>query len=203
MNYGELKTYLRSLINRTDITDALAGQFIKQAIDRIQRVCRPPFMERIQSYTADGTDTLVLPSDFIELANLYTSNGELEQIDMREFVGSSTWVGEPSQFVRVGANLRLKPTPEAGSGITLHYYGAEPELVNSTDENGWSTSAVDAIVYAAAELAGDFYEDDRTQRFAQKYATALAELQEQIMTDALSGPLTIRPAYSFQDDWDY
>ncbi|API58453.1 hypothetical protein BSL82_03350 [Tardibacter chloracetimidivorans] len=203
MNYGELKSYLQSLINRTDITDTLAGQFIKQSIDRLQRVSRPQFMERTQQYTADGTNTLVLPSDYVELANLYTSQGELEQIDMREFVNTTEYVGTPRYFVRVGANIKLKPTPEEGTEITLHYYGTEPDLLNSTDENGWSVSAVDAVVYGAAELAGDFYEDDRTQRFAQKYATALAELQEQIINDSFSGPLSIRPAYSFQDDWDY
>ena len=199
MNYGELKSYLRTLINRTDITDTLAGQFIKQSIDRLQRVARPQFLERTKQYTADGTGTLVVPADYLELANLYTSVCELEQVDMRDYLRTDAVPGNPSVFVRVGGNLMLRPVPETGSVITLHYYGTEPELLNSTDENGWSASCVDAVVYGAAELAGDFYEDERTARFAQKYGTALTELQEQIISDTFAGPMSIKPAYDYQD----
>jgi hypothetical protein len=71
MNYGEVKTYVRSLINRTDLTDALAVQFIQQAQDRLERLARPSFLQRFVSFTLDGTGgDFRVPVDFLELIDL-------------------------------------------------------------------------------------------------------------------------------------
>ena len=38
MNKGELRTHIKDVLNRTDITDALVDTFIEQTLSRIQRL---------------------------------------------------------------------------------------------------------------------------------------------------------------------
>lgn len=46
MNKGEIRAHFKALLNRSDITDALADTFIDQGITRIQRSLRVPSMEK-------------------------------------------------------------------------------------------------------------------------------------------------------------
>ena len=202
MNFGELKTYLTNLINRKDVPKDLAGQFINQSINRLAKVVRPPFLQKALTYNfPTGTDALAIPTDFIELMNLYNAETELEQVDMGHLVklrvvGGS---GAPRYFTKIAGQFLLYPPLEANTPIILNYYRATDNLVADADENGWTITAVDAVVYGAAELAADYYEDDRVDRFSTKYATALVELQNQVYEDQWSGPLAVQAAYGYQD----
>ena len=76
MNYGDLKSHFNDLLNRTDISATLTARFIDQGLARIQRQLRVPVMEKQQVYTVSGQITEVtLPSDFIEIINIYHSAG--------------------------------------------------------------------------------------------------------------------------------
>lgn len=198
MNYGELKTDLKELMNRRDITDELAGKFIRRAISRLERTLRLPFMERLATYPTEGP-TVSVPSDFIELINLYTDHGTLQRMDLPSFQRISSASGIPYAYRKERAQLHIRPTPEDGTLLYLHYYGEEPPLASNTDENGWTISAVDAVLYGAAELAADFYEDERNARFAEKYIMSVRELEEQMHRDDASGPSQVSPAYFFDD----
>src|SRR3546814_6981107 len=83
MNFGELKDELVALINRKDLTTVRAGRFLNRAVDRLERNVRLPFMERLVEYTITDSPDIDLPTDFIELANLFVDDVELEQVDMR------------------------------------------------------------------------------------------------------------------------
>ncbi len=200
MNYGELKTYLTTLINRKDVPNALAGQFINQAINRLTKTVRPPFLQTVLTYAPSAsTLSVAIPTDFIELINLYTDQVELEQVDMggylrRKLTGDA---GTPTCFVKIAGEFLLFPALDTDTDLNLHYYRATAALVANTDENGWTTAATDAVVYGAAELAADFYEDDRVERFASKYNTCLVELQNQIYEDQFSGPMAVQSAYQY------
>ena len=66
MNYGQIRTHFKALLNRSDITDALADTFIEQGIARIQRSLRIPSMEKQHNYTfSTQTTKVTLPSDFL------------------------------------------------------------------------------------------------------------------------------------------
>ncbi len=86
MNYGDLKTQFDNVLNRTDITSALTTTFVDQGISRIQRSLRTPLNEKQKNYTiTDQTSFLTLPTDFLEIINLYYSHTELVRVPMSKF----------------------------------------------------------------------------------------------------------------------
>lgn len=201
MNYGEVKTYVRSLINRTDLTDALAVQFIQQSQDRLERLARPSFLQRFVNFSLDGTSgDFRVPVDFIELIDLYTDHGELNRVDVPSYLRTYAGAGCPRVFLQTGHDIRMRPVPDADTTLYLHYYGVEPELTVDVDENYWTRAAVDALAYGAVALAADFYEDERLAGFEQKFQLSLQELQDQQLAEDFSGRLSIAPAYRFPED---
>lgn len=212
MNYGELKTYVRALINRTDLTDALATQFIQQAQDRLERwpqidplknAPRPSFLQKLVSFTLDGTGgSFRVPQDFLELVDIYTEDGgQMYRVDTSEWLRYSDVLGTPQVFIQTGHIIRMRPYPSADTTVYMIYYGTAPELVVDSSENYWTIAAVDAFAYAAASLAADYFEDERLMRFEQKFRDALGELQDQSLSEDFSGPMAITPAYRFDCDY--
>jgi hypothetical protein len=210
MNYGELKAALSGLINRKDVTDALAAQFITQAQDRLERwpqmdplkvAPRPKFTEKLVTFTLgeDNDGTFNLPTDFLELIDLYSANGEMERVDMRGYLKESTEQGTPAKFIQTGSTIRMRPLPAADEALYLNYYAAQPKLQYAADKNGWSVSCTEALLYSAAEFAADHFEDERLLRFEAKARTALSELQDQTLSEDFSGPMSISPAYTYAD----
>lgn len=210
MTLGELKAYVRGLINRTDLTDELVTQFIQQAQDRLERwpqvdplryAPRPSFLQRLVSFNLDGTGgDFRVPSDFLELIDLFTEDGQLERVDTSEWLRNDDAVGIPRVFTQNQHRIRMRPYPDADTEMWLAYYGTEPELEVDVAENYWTTAAVDAFAYGAASLAGDYFEDERLSRFEAKFLSALGELQDQSITEDMSGPMSITPAYRLDQD---
>lgn len=201
MNYGEVKTYVRSLINRTDLTDTLAVQFIQQSQDRLERLTRPAFLQRFVEFTLDGTGgDFRVPSDFIELIDLYTDHGELSRVDVSQWLKVPNTSGCPRVFIQTGHDIRMRPYPDAETTVYLRYYGVEPELVVDADDNYWTRAAVDAFVYGAVALAADYYEDERLQGFEAKFQSALQEIRDQQLAEDFSGRMSIAPAYCYPED---
>lgn len=193
MNFGDLKAELKALINRKDFDLDRAGRYIKSGVSRLERTLRLPFMERLVSYTGAG-DELVLPSDFLELVDIYTTEGRIEQTDMNNFVCVRNEGGVPRKFVKMAGVYVLRPAPSSTTEIWLHYYAALPELRTDEDVNQWTRAADRAVLYGAAELAADFFEDERLGRFSSKYEIEQAELERQAERDVWSGPITMGSA---------
>jgi hypothetical protein len=201
LNYGQLKTYLKDLINRSDITDALVVQFITQSKVRIERRLRLSTMSHVVSFTLDGTTgSWKLPPDFLELIELYSDQGELERVDTTTYLRTLATQGIPRVFTQTGADMRMRPIPSAETTMYLSYYRSLPDLVLDEDQNLWSSAAVDCLTYGAAEVAGDYYEDERLQRYAAKFEATLAELEDQQFREDFSGPMRIQPAYFYPSD---
>lgn len=201
MNYGEVKTYLRTLINRSDVTDTLADQFLQQAQDRLERLLRTSFMQRFVNFTLDGTSgDFRIPTDYLEHIGMFTDYGLIRRVDLTEFLRTTNGPGTPEVFIQTGHTFRMRPYPDADTQIYLNYYGTEPELENDASENYWTLSSVDAFCYAAAALAGDYFEDERLARFEDKFQSALAELRDQQTGEDMSGSMVVAPAYRFPSD---
>jgi len=200
MNYGELKTKLIRLINRTDFTPEEAAEFLGQAQVRIERVLRTTAMEKMVYFTAtDGA--FRLPTDFLEIADIWTGETEMERVDHSTFIRTTNTAGTPKVFVQTGHDIRMKPMPSNDTEIFMRYYAAQPVLVDDTNVNMWSASAVDALIYGAAIYAAEFFEDERLTLFNERYNNALAELQDQSAQEDFAGPMRIRPAYTYDCDW--
>ena len=203
MNYGDLKSHFNDLLNRSDITTALTERFIDQGIARIQRQLRTPMSERVLNITITGqTESLTLPSDFMEIISLYMNEYELERVTMRKYreVANTAVEGKPTMFVRQAEKILVYPQPTSGT-LSLYYHGEFPALSADSDSNVLTNAAPDLIIYAAATFAADFYLDTRADVFETKFNQFLTELQEQANDQELQGGTqSILPAYSFQDE---
>ena len=202
MNYGDLKAHFNDLLNRSDITAALTTRFIDQGISRIQRQLRVPINEVKKDYTISAqTADLTLPTDFLEIISLYSNEYELTRITMSKYrelvVGAYT--GKPQYFVREQEKLKLFPQPASGT-VTLYYYGEFPAMTADSDENKLAQIAPDLIIYSSLTYAADYYLDERSQLFEQKYQAFLSEIQEQSNDQELNGGTqAIRPMYEYRD----
>jgi hypothetical protein len=199
MNKGEIRAHFKALLNRSDITDALADTFIDQGITRIQRSLRVPSMEKKHTYTFTSSASQVnLPADFLEAIDVYFADQALSRIPMREMsaLKAGNEVGTPRHFAREQGVLLLYPYPSSGS-LSLNYYASFTEMTSDSDENVLAAIAADLITYGALTYASDYYLDERAPIFAQKYQEFMTELQEQANDAETSGTLqSIRPTYS-------
>lgn len=202
MTYAELKTYLRGLINRSDLTDELSAQFIRQAQVRLERLLRTSFMQRYVSFNPPRADGVFrVPVDYLELIDLFHEKGELERVDMGRWLRQPTQGSAPTMFVQTQHDIRMRPYPATTDTMFLRYYGSEPNLSADTDTNQWTLAAVDALIYGAAELAGDYFEDERLQRYAARFDNAVNELRDQQLQEDFSGPMSIQPAYDYPQEY--
>jgi hypothetical protein len=204
MSFGKLKTRLKALINRKDLTDELAGDFITQAIADLERDLRIGAMETVLEQTAwDGVkNALILPGTFLETINLFTDTHELVQVDLAEWLAMDDQGGDPTHYVPIAGRYLLRPTPAVGSKVYLHCYVQAQPLAVDEDENVWTRSGFNACLYTAAALAGDFYqmEDEYASRFSTKAQAYVEAIAGQDLNEKWSGRLSI-PAP--QDIGDY
>lgn len=200
MNKGEIRSQFIALLNRSDLTTSLANTFIDQSIARIQRSLRIPSMEKKQNYSITAlTDSVVIPSDFLEAIDLYFDGRSLERVPMKEMqeFRINTLSGTPLYFAREQANFLLYPSPLNGT-LTLNYYAQYDEMVNDSDENALAAIGSDLIIYGALTYAADYFLDERTQLFEAKYQAFFTEIQQQADDQELTGSLqAIRPAYTY------
>lgn len=198
MNYADIKAQLRGLINRSDMTDELAANFIRLSQVRLERLLRTSFMQRFVTFQCPRDDGVFrVPTDYLELIEIFTDNCEIERVDMGRYLRSLANTGTPKVFVQTGHDIRLRPYPATTDNLYLRYYGCEPQLVDEGQTNQWSLCATDALLYGAAEFAADHFEDERLPRFADRFATAISELRDQQLQEDFSGPMSVQPAYSY------
>jgi hypothetical protein len=202
MNYGNLRTHFKALLNRSDITDALANTFIEQGIQRIQRQLRVPSMERTLTYAITNKVSFVLvPSDMLELISISHGYQHLVSLPSHEFneISEGKEEGIPKYFMRKRETLELYPAPSSGE-LKIDYYGEFQVMSADSDESTLAKIASDLICYAALGYAADYYLDERTAVFEQKFIAILNEIQEQANAAEQSGVSQVmRPSAVYDD----
>jgi hypothetical protein len=201
MTFADLKAKLRGLINRSDMTDDLAEDFIQQSQIRLERLLRLSFMQKFVSFTPPRADGVFrVPVDYLELIDLFTDHGEVARVDTSSYLRQPATQGIPRVFMQTGHDIRMRPFPSTSELMFLRYFGCEPKLVQETQTNQWTICAQDALLYGAAEYAADYFEDERLPRFASRFEQAVTELNDQQQQEDFSGPMSIAPAYSFPSE---
>lgn len=202
MNYGNLRTHFKALLNRSDITDALANTFIEQGIQRIQRQLRVPSMERTLTYAITNKVSFVLvPSDMLELISISHGYQHLVSLPSHKFneISEGKEEGIPKYFMRRRETLELYPAPSSGE-LKIDYYGEFQVMSADSDESTLAKIASDLICYAALGYAADYYLDERTAVFEQKFIAILNEIQEQANAAEQSGVSQVmRPSAVYDD----
>jgi hypothetical protein len=182
--------------------------FLTQALLRIQRDVRAPFMEKTVLYTIqntfDPTVGLAIPNDYLELIGLYpTSTDDAPQLDRvrsgRAIVLARD-TGDPLVFSRQGANWIIGPAPTAGTVLRIQYYATFAPLVNPTDTNILTQVAWDLWVYAALSFAADYYTDKRGAGFEARFNQIKDSLQGMADEDELTANAVVQPAYFWPED---
>jgi hypothetical protein len=207
MNKQGIRDQVIALLNRNDITNAIADTFIDQAVARIQRTLRIPPMEKSLVYTttAENPGTLILPNDYLELKYLYVdtpaSKYVLQYKDLDGFLRYPEITGGlPQYYTRIQGGLKIKPTPPAGAVIYMVYYGEIPDLVADTDSSFLSEIAPDLLVYGALTYAADFYVDERKDAFENVFGRIYSEIMEQNAQMELSQQgIAVASAYSYSE----
>lgn len=198
MNLGNIRTHFKALLNRSDITDALANTFIDQGIARVQRSLRIPSMEKQYNYSVVGATTFItLPNDFLESISVYYDGHQLTKVPLQEILERQKTgeQGQPHYFCRQQGSYLISPSPSSGT-VTLDYYAQFPDMMLDTDENILAQVGSDLIIYAALTYAADYYIDERSPVFEQKFNQFMVEIQEQSNDAELSGNMqAISPAY--------
>jgi hypothetical protein len=207
MNYGELKADFLGLLKRRDITDTQADNFLRKAVNRVQRVLRIPPMEKSIAVTYDGdvfTDgQLPIPSDYLRLISMSAtppgaSEKELHQSDLQTVLDSRQSTGRPTRFVRRGGYWVFGPSPVTGTVFRIDYYDEFPSFTNSTS-NYLTNGAGDLITNAALVFACTFFNDKRRDQFELDFQTVRLEIEEQAAQDTLINAV-VSAAYVFPED---
>jgi hypothetical protein len=214
MTLSEMTTQFQSLMNRSDLKNnpSLASTFINNAILRLQRELRVPFMEKTIVYTipAGWNGKLSIPSDLLELISLSVDSDKdgvidmpLQRGQMKEVLAASEAFNAgsaPRVFTRKGGTWILGPSPAAGDQVEIYYFAEFAPLVAPTDTNTLSKIAWDAVVYGALSAACDYYNDERAKSFENRYGQITQMLQAQGDADELTADAAVRPAMRFEDD---
>jgi hypothetical protein len=189
MNKGDLRAQFQSLLNRDDCSDAQANIFLENAMSRIQRVIRVPFMERMFQVTTALTDMpltyVQIPPDYIELKDIYVTPPSavdmmpLTQLpSMRKLLAISS-SKEPTAYTRFGATFQIRGPVAPGSSVLVHYYGEISDWSDDTSENEVSASAPDVVLFGALSIAGEYFRHDQTPAWEGRYQAYLGELTSQ------------------------
>lgn len=198
---------LEAILNRNDLTDALATTFIQQAQTRIERKLRVPGMETIGAIGGSATsptDQIIIPSNFLALKLLYTQ-GPSGGLDLMSFKDVSHFFMEqkrgggvvPRFYTRIGGSFLITPVLQPGNDIWMAYYASQPQLIAPTDQNFWTISCADLLTYGALSFACDYFVDDRVQSFEARFNQLATDIAEQGQdTDMETSGMAIAPAYN-------
>lgn len=199
MNYGQIRTQFKNILNRTDCTDALADTFIQQGLARSQRILRTPAQEKTVNTTVGTSFTsMAVPNDLISVIGLSADDKYIRYIPTARWLELEfAMSGKPEYWTRIGSEIKLKPTPTQGVVLSLNYYGEFPEFTNDSTETVLSVIAPDLIVYGGLTFAADYFIDERKDAFEQRWQQSVAEIQDQAAN--VEGPSQIYPAWNLGD----
>lgn len=181
MNKSQIRTQFLALLNRNDCSNELADTFLEQSLARVQRTLRIPPMEKMATYSINDVtpETILLPSDFLNIKYLYCGDTLLEYVDIGRFLRHPQYVDIPRIYTRIQGSLKMKPTPAEGTELLMVYYGEIPDLTTETSTNFLTEIAPDLLTYGALSYASDYFIDERKGMFEETYARVYGELVEQ------------------------
>jgi len=200
-NYTTLKASIANWLNRSDLTDEIADDFIKLAEADFNSKLRVRKMVAQTSFTIDS-ETEALPTGFLQVRDIYILNGNTKvpltyttPSQMDSTVGTST-TGLPNSFTILGDTFRFSPKPDASYTAFINYYKSFDALSDTTTTNYILTTHPAIYLYGSLFHAANFLggiNPQQVQTWQQMFATAMERLELNDREDQVSGsPLQIR-----------
>ena len=197
--YAELKTGIANWLNRTDLTDEIADDFIKLTEADFNAKLRIRAMEQIDTITIDS-ETETVPTGFIAVRSFYILlsgvKHPLEYItpaNMFETRGGSR-SGRPRAYTIESDNetetFRFGPSPDTSYTGYLSYYKAISALSVSNTSNWMLANHPAVYLYGSLFHAANFLggiEPQQVQNWLQMYATSLERCENNDKQDSYGG----------------
>lgn len=209
MSYQQMFDDTKVILNRDDCSDAQLAVFLQQGIQRIQRTCRLPSMERTQLVTVGdaGTNFVLIPQDLVQLQDIiWTSTtrlvgGEpraLKKLPYRDVIRKSSLL-LPTWYGRQQGQYWIKGAVLPGEQVEILYYGSFTAWASPSADNELSASTPDLATYAALSYAGDYFECSLAAQWESRFQEIKGEVQQMAEDiDAEGGEQTMQPVYK----WD-
>jgi len=197
MTYGELQDLFKKRLNRRDVTPSLVESFIRDAIQRTQRLLRTPGSEVAAEVTiTEEYDGVAVPGDFLQLVSMVANDRELTRVSLPEVLRYARNPGEPRFFARNRAKFILGPRPAPGSTVYIVYHADFSTLSDPEDTNWLTEIAPDVIIDGALADACAHFNDPRVDRFEAGFTTAIADLNLMAQAEELTNA-AVAPSWSF------
>lgn len=192
MNYGEIRTQFRSILNRSDCTNGLADTFLNQAMLRAAREARVQQQQAVSSGTP-SSGVYAVPSDLKQVILITVDGKPLQSRTLLQFTSLEAQAGQPIYWCRVNDEYQFWPTPADTAAVEVFYYGDYEAFTGDNDETELSAIAWDLIVYGGLSYAADHFIDERAERFEGRYQQILQSVQDTSQTE--DGETEMQPAY--------
>ena len=203
--YAELKTAVANWLNRTDLTDEIADDFIKLTEADFNAKLRIRAMEQIDTITIDS-ETETVPTGFISVRSFYILSNSVKYplnyitpANMFETKGGSR-TGKPRSYTIESDNetetFRFGPSPDTSYTGYLSYYKAISALSVSNTSNWMLANHPAVYLYGSLFHAANFLggiDPQQVQNWLQMYATSMERCEQNDKQDSYGGaPVTQR-----------
>lgn len=191
--YSNLKTAVANWLGRTDLTDQIPD-FITLAEIRLSRTLRiRQMLVTATASTTGGDNTVGLPSDFLEMRNLYivgTPRYPISYLSPSALTrdGRAHESGRPVFYTLRGNEIELAPIPDTTYTLNMLYYSKPTPMSDSVSSNTFLANAPDALLYGSLLEAEPYLMNDaRLQVWSQLYQSALDSLNTSDQASEYSG----------------
>ena len=198
-NYTDLQASVASYLGRSDLS-AVIPDFIRFAELRLARDIRTRKM--LKSATANmvaGDERLSLPTDFLEVRNLYTQGNPRMPVT---YLSPSAFTrdaradesGLPVFYTVLASEFQFAPQPDTAYVLEILYYAQPPVLSGSNSSNVFLANYPDALLYGSLIEAEPYLINDaRSQTWATLYDRAIKNISDADQNGEYSGvPLQMR-----------
>lgn len=181
-NYSDLKTTVANYLARTDLTVQIPD-FIQLAEVRLRRDLRiRQMLKSATTNTTGGDQTVALPTDFLELRDLFVETNpirDLQYVTPSVFSrnGRVTESGLPVLYTIIASEFKFAPVPDTDYTLRIHYYAKPDLLTDSNTSNVFLANCPDLLLYGALIEAEPYLMNDaRIQLWAGMYDRGVASL---------------------------
>ncbi len=199
--YSDLQTSIASYLARTDLTSQIPD-FIQLAEIRLRRELRiRQMVKNVTTLTTSGDATVQLPSDFLEMRDLFVDTNPLQPqsyLTPSIFTRNSraTESGRPIVYTILGNEFKFAPIPDSAYTLVMLYYAYPPFLSAAQTTNVFTVNAMDCLLYASLGEAEPYLMNDaRLSVWASLYQRGVDSLSKSDDDSEFSAsPLTMRVA---------
>ena len=185
--YDGLKASIANWLNRTDLATEIPD-FIELAENRIFHEVRVPTNEKTVLLTLSSDGYATLPSDFLEIKDVFWNYVPLDRISLTDLYGYVTASGTPTFFARETYRLKFFPTPTVldSDELRMIYYFDAGRLSSTDTSNVMLSLAPELYLYGALVEAANFLGSD-SQKWEMGYQAAYGRLVKHARDSEVSG----------------